>query len=99
VWRAEGTGIARFSRRRPAPCTKLTRALARGQRLDWFESTEIQILVLISAVAFYVFLVHSLTTRNLFLDLRLLRDRNYSLGLTLILLFGMLNFTPVKKTA
>lgn len=69
--------------------------LARGQRLDWFESTEIQVLVLISAVAFYVFLVHSLTTRNPFLDLRLLRNRNYSLGLALILLFGMLNFTPM----
>lgn len=69
--------------------------LARGQRLDWLESGEIQILVLISVVAFYAFLVHSLTTRNPFLDLRLLRDRNYSLGLVLILVFGMLNFTPM----
>lgn len=69
--------------------------LARGQRLDWFESTEIQVLVLISVVAFYVFLVHSLTTRHPFLDLHLLRDRNYSLGLALIFLFGMLNFTPM----
>ena len=69
--------------------------LACGQRLDWFESTEIQVLVLISVVAFYVFLVHSLTTRHPFLDLHLLRDRNYSLGLALIFLFGMLNFTPM----
>jgi DHA2 family multidrug resistance protein len=69
--------------------------LARGQRLDWFESMEIQVLVLTAAVTFYAFLVHSLTTRNPFLDLQLLRDRNYSLGLALILLFGMLNFTPM----
>ncbi len=69
--------------------------LARGQRLDWFEAMEIQVLVLTSAVTFYAFLAHSLTTRNPFLDLQLLRDRNYSLGLALILLFGMLNFTPM----
>jgi DHA2 family multidrug resistance protein len=69
--------------------------LARGQRLDWFDSTEIQILLLVSIVAFYLFLVHSLTTKNPFLDLRLLSNRNYSLGLVLILLFGMLNFTPM----
>ena len=69
--------------------------LARGQRLDWFEAIEIQVLVLTSAVTLYAFLAHSLTTRNPFLDLQLLRDRNYSLGLALILLFGMLNFTPM----
>src|SRR4029077_2027647 len=33
--------------------------LARGVRLDWFESTEIIVECLIAAVAFYVFLFHS----------------------------------------
>ena len=52
--------------------------------LDWFESTEIQITLLASALAFYLFLAHSLTSTRPFLDLRLLLNRNYSLGLALV---------------
>lgn len=70
-------------------------ALSRGQRLDWFESTEIRVTLFVSVVAFYLFFAHSLTSRRPFLDLRLLLDRNYSLGLALIAIFGMLNFTPM----
>jgi DHA2 family multidrug resistance protein len=70
-------------------------ALSRGQRLDWLESTEIRVTLFISAVSFYLFLAHSLTSRRPFLDLRLLLDRNFSLGLALIAIFGMLNFTPM----
>ena len=70
-------------------------ALSRGQRLDWFESNEIRITLFTAVVAFYLFLAHSLTSRRPFLDLRLLLDRNYSLGLALIAIFGMLNFTPM----
>ncbi|MEM7250223.1 MAG: DHA2 family efflux MFS transporter permease subunit [Pseudomonadota bacterium] len=68
---------------------------ARGQRLDWFDSTEIIIETLVGAIALYVFIVHSLMARRPFLNLRLLADRNYSVGLFLVLLFGMLNFTPM----
>jgi DHA2 family multidrug resistance protein len=69
--------------------------LSRGQRLDWFESTEITVATFVGIVAFYVFLVHSLTAKNPFLDLRLLLDRNFALGLLLVGLFGMVNFTPM----
>ena len=68
---------------------------ARGQRLDWFESPEIVVEALICALALYVFVVHSLMARNPFLNLRLLADRNYAVGLFLVTLFGMLNFTPM----
>jgi DHA2 family multidrug resistance protein len=68
---------------------------ARGQRLDWFESIEIVVEILVFVIAFYVFVVHSLMARNPFLNLRLLKDRNYAVGLLLVLLFGMLNFTPM----
>ncbi|HRD78161.1 MAG TPA: hypothetical protein PK264_19860, partial [Hyphomicrobiaceae bacterium] len=34
-------------------------------------------------------------SHNPFLDLKLLGNRNYTLGLVLIALFGMLNFTPM----
>ena len=69
--------------------------LARGVRLDWFDSTEIVIECLIAAIAFYVFLVHSLGARNPFVNLKLLSDRNYAIGLALVTIYGMLNFTPM----
>jgi len=70
--------------------------LARGVRLDWFESTEIIIECLVAAIAFYVFLLHSLTTKEQpFLNLKLLTDRNYAIGLVLVTIYGMLNFTPM----
>jgi DHA2 family multidrug resistance protein len=69
--------------------------LSRGQRLDWFESTEILIEAFVAAVAFWVFVAHSLTATRPFLNLRLLLDRNYALGLMLVLIYGMLNFTPM----
>jgi DHA2 family multidrug resistance protein len=69
--------------------------LARGVRLDWFESTEIILEGVIAIVAFYVFVAHCLTTRRPFLNLRLLADRNYSIGLVLVTIYGMLNFTPM----
>ena len=69
--------------------------LARGVRLDWFQSTEIIVECLVAALAFYVFLVHCLTSEAPFLNLRLLGDRNYSIGLVLVTIYGMLNFTPM----
>jgi len=69
--------------------------LSRGQRLDWFESTEIQIETFVAAIAFWVFVSHSLTAEKPFLNLRLLLNRNYALGLVLVLIYGMLNFTPM----
>jgi DHA2 family multidrug resistance protein len=69
--------------------------LARGVRLDWFNSTEIIVECLVAAIAFYVFLVHSLGAREPFLNLKLLKDRNYAIGLALVTIYGMLNFTPM----
>ncbi|MFO1082492.1 MAG: DHA2 family efflux MFS transporter permease subunit [Reyranellaceae bacterium] len=69
--------------------------LSRGQRLDWFESDEIIAEAFVAAVAFWIFLAHSLTAQRPFLNLRLLRDRNYAIGLVLVLIYGMLNFTPM----
>jgi DHA2 family multidrug resistance protein len=69
--------------------------LARGVRLDWFNSTEIVIECLIAAIAFYIFLVHSLGAKAPFLNLKLLTDRNYAIGLALVTIYGMLNFTPM----
>ena len=67
--------------------------LARGQRLDWFESGEI--IIIVAAIALYIFVAHSLTADKPFLSPRLVLDRNYAIGLLLIAIFGMLNFTPM----
>jgi len=69
--------------------------LSRGQRLDWFESPEIIVEAVLAAGAFYIFIVHSLTAREPFLNPRLLLDRNYALGLAIVFIYGMLNFTPM----
>ncbi len=74
-------------------CTQL--ALSRGQRLDWFESSEIWIETIIAVLAFYIFLGHSLTAKNTFLNLGHFRDRNYAIGCVLVTLYGMLNFAPI----
>ncbi|MGE4219684.1 MAG: DHA2 family efflux MFS transporter permease subunit [Alphaproteobacteria bacterium] len=69
--------------------------LDRGNRADWFQSTEIVIEAGLACAALYVFIVHCLTAQRPFLDLRLLLDRNYSIGLLLVLVYGMMNFTPM----
>ena len=69
--------------------------LARGQRLDWFESGEITFAAALSVLAAYIFLSHSLTAEKPFLNLKLLRNRNLSLGFVLVAIFGMLSFTPM----
>jgi MFS transporter, DHA2 family, multidrug resistance protein len=69
--------------------------LSRGQRLDWVDSAEILIEAFVAVLAFWIFVSHSLTAAKPFLDLRLLLNRNYALGLVLVLIYGMLNFTPM----
>ena len=74
-------------------CVQLV--LSRGQRLDWYESPEIIAETCMAALAFYLFLAHSLTAERPFLNLRLLLDRNYALGMLLVFIYGMVNFTPI----
>ena len=70
--------------------------LDRGERADWFDSGEIIGWAALAALALYGFIVHSVTADRPFLDLRrLFADRNFSVGLVLIFVFGMLNFTPM----
>lgn len=69
--------------------------LDRGQRQDWFESTEIILEACAAVVALYLFIVHVLTTDHPFLNPRLLLDRNYAVGLILAFAFGLLYFTTL----
>lgn len=69
--------------------------LDRGQRADWFESTEILTETAIGISAFGVYILHSLLSRAPLLNLGLLVNRNYALGLIIVTVYGMLNFTPM----
>lgn len=75
--------------------TALQIMLDRGERNNWFDDWETIIEAGLAGLAFYVFIAHSLTAKQPFLNPRLLLDRNYALGLILVLSFGMLNFTPM----
>ncbi len=69
--------------------------LDRGERNNWFQSTETLIEAGIALAAAWVFITHCITAEKSFLNPKLLRDRNFALGLVIVLLFGMLNFTPI----
>ena len=67
----------------------------RGERLGWMESGEFVLYACIAALAFYVFLAHTATAKAPFLSPTLFTDRNYAIGLVLVFVYGMLNFTPI----
>ena len=69
--------------------------LDQGERNDWFDSLPITLTAGAAVFGFYLFAVHTVTAQNPFLNLRLLRDRNYTLGLIIVTVYGMLNFTPM----
>ncbi|MFO1159149.1 MAG: DHA2 family efflux MFS transporter permease subunit [Reyranellaceae bacterium] len=67
----------------------------RGHRLDWFDSTQIILFAFIAALSLWVFIAHCLTVPEPFLNPRLLLDRNFSIGVLLALVMGMLNFISI----
>lgn len=68
--------------------------LDRGQTLDWFESTEIATEAFFSALFFYMFVVHTLTRRHTFVDLSLLRDRNFVVAIGMMFAIGLAVISP-----
>ena len=69
--------------------------LDRGNRLDWFESVEIVAWAVIAGFSTYYFAVHSLTTRQPFIDLRIFLDKNWVIGSACMAISGMLTFAPL----
>jgi DHA2 family multidrug resistance protein len=54
--------------------------LDQGKDLDWFSSSEIIILAIVTAVGFAAFLIWELTEKNPVVDLSLFKGRNFALG-------------------
>ena len=74
-------------------CVQLV--MDRGERLDWFSSGEILGLSALMAWALYTFIVHTFTAKQPFISPRLFLDRNFCIGVVLVFIYGMLNFTPI----
>jgi DHA2 family multidrug resistance protein len=64
--------------------------LDRGQQLDWFSSTEIILETAAAGLAFYLFVVHTLTAERPFIDPRIFADRNFAAGLVFIFVVGVI---------
>ncbi len=54
--------------------------LDQGKDLDWFASTQIVILAIVTAIGFAAFLIWELTAKNPVVDLSLFKSRNFALG-------------------
>ena len=70
--------------------------LDRGQLKDWFNSTEICLEAAIAAAAFYLFIVHMITTRKTrFLNPEIFRDRNFIAGSLFIFTVGLVLYATL----
>jgi MFS transporter, DHA2 family, multidrug resistance protein len=64
--------------------------LDRGEQLGWFDSNEIILMAIVSVVAFYFFVAHSLTTERPFISIEIFRDRNFIVGLVFMFVCGVM---------
>lgn len=69
--------------------------LARGERLDWFASGEIIVEATITVLCLWIFLAHTITGRDTFIDGRLFLNRNFALGQGFIFMIGSVLFLPL----
>ena len=68
--------------------------LDRGESQDWYASTEIVVEAFVSAISFYMFIVHSLTGRQPFVDIHLFKDRNFTVSMLVMFVIGVAVLSP-----
>jgi DHA2 family multidrug resistance protein len=74
--------------------------LDKGQQDDWWASSTITTLAIVSAVALVVLVIHQLKAKHPIIDLRVFKDRSYSAGVFLMtvvgfVLYGSLLLLPI----
>ncbi len=69
--------------------------LDRGELKDWFTSPEVVVEASLAAIAFYLFIVHTLTHPAPFLSPALFRDRNFLASNIFIFLIGVVLFATL----
>jgi MFS transporter, DHA2 family, multidrug resistance protein len=70
-------------------------ALDRGEQLGWLESNEIVAEFIISAIGFYYFFSHSLTTSKPFIQFALFKDRNFITGCVFMAVMGLVLYSTM----
>ena len=64
--------------------------LDRGAEVDWFSAAEIWIELGLALTGFWVFVVHTMTAKNPFIDPKIFVDRNFVTGLVFIFVVGII---------
>jgi len=74
-------------------------ALDRGEQLGWTESGEIIAEFIVSAVGFYYFFAHSLTTASPFIQFAIFKDRNFVGGCVFMAVMGLVLFSTMALSS
>jgi MFS transporter, DHA2 family, multidrug resistance protein len=74
-------------------------ALDRGEQLGWLESNEIIAEFIISAIGFYYFFAHSLTTSKPFIQFALFKDRNFLGGCVFMSVMGLVLYSTMALSS
>ncbi|MBV8651932.1 MAG: MFS transporter [Alphaproteobacteria bacterium] len=77
----------------------LQMVLDRGERLEWFNSAEIWAEAIASALGFYLYLAHVLTTKVHFLNKGLFADRNFVLSTIMFFALGFVLLPTMALTS
>jgi len=65
-------------------------ALDRGELLGWLDAAEIRLELALAGLCGYLFIAHSATHAAPFISPALFRDRNFSIGLVMIFMVGLI---------
>src|SRR6202050_2649681 len=74
-------------------------ALDRGEQLGWLESNEIIAEFIVSAVGFYYFFAHSLTTSKPFIQFAIFKDKNFVGGCVFMAVMGLVLFSTMALSS
>ncbi len=73
--------------------------LDRGEQLDWFGSTEIVAEACLAGLGLYAFLVHTGLSEHPFISPKLLKDRNFVVGVSFMFMVNMILFSTMALMA
>jgi MFS transporter, DHA2 family, multidrug resistance protein len=74
-------------------------ALDRGEQLGWLESNEIVIEFIVSAIGFYYFFAHSLTTSKPFIQFAIFKDKNFLGGCVFMSVMGLVLYSTMALSS
>ena len=66
-----------------------------GQRHDWFASTQIRVFSFLCAFGLVALVVRELTTKHPIVDLRVLKDRTFTAGVSLMTMLGFVLYASL----